>query len=524
MKNITIELNEYNYSIFKLICNENKTTYSNEITKYILNNKNIIPERVNIEKPTKTVLSLPEEIYKVIKNNPYTNKSIINYIIYTYIDKLDKNKLLEYEKILKENSNKAKPKRKCFNNYNDFKYQDKELEILNSTILTKEQLARSNKLKEVLINTKFEPIAEDIYKLFTNGYSPNDLGVVYFKSSRTIQNYIKKAGLNRDKYEAQAIAKTKRNYKEISNKGRETLIKNNTIVNGSNQENYLRNILNCKLSLLLGGYEVIVGVNNRSILNEGKEVDIPIIVMTEFGKIYKFAIEYDGSFWHENKEKDKNKNKLLVDRGYKVFRIGYDGFKTDKQIKEFIENKTYDIACFIAMASFSGARKSELIQYKDSFFTDKSLKGGLYVTPEIRTKGKGVAGKPMKKYCLKSKVDQYLNLWRETRKEIGVDIDDLFVVKRDGKFRPATSATATCYMKICTEILKKPVYAHSFRHFFVSYLSAQNVPIAVIRDIVGHESSETTEIYNDNPKEDGFLKYFSEDGIVQIKEKSLDDI
>lgn len=189
-----------------------------------------------------------------------------------------------------------------------------------------------------------------------------------------------------------------------------------------------------------------------------------------------------------------------------------------------IQKKKYNIACFIAMASFSGARKSELIQYKDSFFTDKSLKGGLYITPEIRTKGKGVAGKPMKKYCLKSKVDKYLNLWREARNEIGVDIDDLFVVKRDGKFRPATSATATCYMKICTEILKKPVYAHSFRHFFVSYLSAQDVPIAVIRDIVGHESSETTEIYNDNPKEDGFLKYFSEDGIVQIKEKSLDDI
>ncbi|MEG2289612.1 MAG: site-specific integrase [Clostridium sp.] len=193
-------------------------------------------------------------------------------------------------------------------------------------------------------------------------------------------------------------------------------------------------------------------------------------------------------------------------------------------LEKLVENKKYNIACFVAMAAFSGARKSEIVQYKDSFFTDETFKNGLYVTPEIKTKGRGSLGKPLKKYCLKSRVDKYLNLWREERQRLGVNIDDLFVVKRDGGFRPATSATASCYMKICTELLEKPVYCHSFRHFFVSMLSAQNVPIAVIRDIVGHESSETTQIYDDNPKEDGFMKYFGNDGIKQLKNKELSEI
>ena len=70
----------------------------------------------------------------------------------------------------------------------------------------------------------------------------------------------------------------------------------------------------------------------------------------------------------------------------------------------------------------------------------------------------------------------------------------------------------------------KDCYVHSFRHFFVSSLRRANIPLDIIKDIVGHASSEVTAIYDDNPREDGFLKYFSDDGIVHIKETSLSDI
>ena len=99
-----------------------------------------------------------------------------------------------------------------------------------------------------------------------------------------------------------------------------------------------------------------------------------------------------------------------------------------------------------------------------------------------------------------------------------------FIVKRENTYRAATSDTVSCWMKICGEILNKDCYVHSFRHFFVSSLRRANIPLDVIKDIVGHASSEVTAIYDDNPREDGFLKYFSDDGIVHIKETSLSDI
>jgi transposase len=38
---------------------------------------------------------------------------------------------------------------------------------------------------------------------------------------------------------------------------------------------------------------------------------------------YKIAIEYDGSFWHQNKEKDKIRDKSLLDMGWKTIRMHY---------------------------------------------------------------------------------------------------------------------------------------------------------------------------------------------------------
>jgi integrase len=196
----------------------------------------------------------------------------------------------------------------------------------------------------------------------------------------------------------------------------------------------------------------------------------------------------------------------------------------DHLLKMLVQKNKIQIACFVAMAAYSGARKSELVQYKRSFFVDENVKNGLYITPEIRTKGRGVAGKPLKKYVIKNKVDYYIQLWDKEREKLGVSIDDLFVVKRENGFRAAKSETIEWWMKICGDILGKPCYAHSLRHFFVSSLRRSNIPLDVIKDIVGHASSEVTAIYDDNPKEDGFLKYFSEDGINQIETKTMADL
>ena len=50
---------------------------------------------------------------------------------------------------------------------------------------------------------------------------------------------------------------------------------------------------------------------------DGMEIDLPIYIND-----LKFAIEYDGSYWHKNNsERDKRKTKQLEDLGFIVFRI-----------------------------------------------------------------------------------------------------------------------------------------------------------------------------------------------------------
>ena len=79
-------------------------------------------------------------------------------------------------------------------------------------------------------------------------------------------------------------------------------------------------------------------------------------------------------------------------------------------------------------------------------------------------------------------------------------------------------------MDTCSALMDINCYAHSLRHYYATYLAKSNIPLDVIADIVGHESSSTTKIYNDTPKEDGFLKYFSEDGIQTVEQKKLSEL
>lgn len=71
------------------------------------------------------------------------------------------------------------------------------------------------------------------------------------------------------------------------------------------------------------------------------EIDVPIYLGG-----YKFAIEYDGAYWHKDKEKDARKNEALKNHGYIVFRISssdhgqdfYNLNKMDYKLNEIVNN------------------------------------------------------------------------------------------------------------------------------------------------------------------------------------------
>lgn len=142
---------------------------------------------------------------------------------------------------------------------------------------------------------------------------------------------LKSLGWNYTAKESQQLAaKKSRNYSSIRAKSKLTRLSS---INGSLIEDKVREYINLKLTDLLPECEVIVGCNNLSILyNINKEIDIPVIIFKD-NKIKKYAIEFNGYYWHEVLEKDDvEKKQEIIKKGYKYFEIWQ--CSTDEQREE----------------------------------------------------------------------------------------------------------------------------------------------------------------------------------------------
>jgi transposase len=147
----------------------------------------------------------------------------------------------------------------------------------------------------------------DLYKLRFIIRAPIEIIARYFDVHReTISRILKKSGWNFTKNESAQIASKLRDYKQIRLKAKQTLSNNNTLLMGSAPEEYVRQRLNLEIPMHIPNAEIIIGINNTSILNNGNEVDIPVVIF--YGdKVLKFAVEVDGDFWHVNRENEDNR-------------------------------------------------------------------------------------------------------------------------------------------------------------------------------------------------------------------------
>jgi integrase len=191
----------------------------------------------------------------------------------------------------------------------------------------------------------------------------------------------------------------------------------------------------------------------------------------------------------------------------------------ERLLSELVAAGRYQIACVVALAAFSGARKSELTRFKLCYFDDANIiHGSLYRTPEkIRTKGRGVKGKPLYKFVLANRFKPYLELWRGERERLGIDSEWLFVAKTPDGYEQAKPGTLNAWADVNSEVLGIPFYFHCLRHFFTSHLSKSGLPDSVIQQIVGWDSADMVKIYNDNSIEDQLSKYFDDNGIRATK-------
>jgi len=199
----------------------------------------------------------------------------------------------------------------------------------------------------------------------------------------------------------------------------------------------------------------------------------------------------------------------------------------EEVLKTLVKNKEYQKACVLALAWASGSRKSELLRFKVPYFDDENIVfGSLYKTPEkIKTKGRGSKGKLLRRYVLINKFKPYFDLWMEERKRLEInDFEELFIVKRKGKYQPMKVSTLDSWGKKFSKMLDKDFYFHCMRHNFTTGLSQANIPASVIQEIIGWSSLDMVNLYDDTEIDDKLGKYFDEDGIKEVENNSISNL
>lgn len=176
-----------------------------------------------------------------------------------------------------------------------------------------------------------------------------------------------------------------------------------------------------------------------------------------------------------------------------------------------VNDKKYEIACALALAMYSGRRKSELARFKVSYFDEKNvLFGTLYRTPEkVVTKGRGSKGKLLTLYVLKKEFDPYLKLWLEERERLGITSEWLFP-KETNHNEHIDRYALDRWARLLTKLSNKDFYWHSMRHFATTQFCKSNIPNHIIKQIIGWDSLEMVDLYNDTALDDVLGDYFKE--------------
>ena len=187
---------------------------------------------------------------------------------------------------------------------------------------------------------------------------------------------------------------------------------------------------------------------------------------------------------------------------------------TSDQVETMLEELTRQgremEACIVALAAYSGRRKAELVRFRVTDFEEKNLvcDGALYKTTDtIRTKGFG-KGKYIYCYTLAKKFKPYFDRWMEKRSQLGIESEWLFPSRSDPAEQLRTS-TIDRLMDRCGDILGVPVYAHAFRHAFVTELVRSGLPDGVIQEIVGWSSADMVKVYTDIDADEQIGMWFS---------------
>ena len=202
----------------------------------------------------------------------------------------------------------------------------------------------------------------------------------------------------------------------------------------------------------------------------------------------------------------------------------WEDSELESLLNKLVERKDYEKACYLALAMYSGRRKSELCRFKISDFNNDKLvcDGALYKSDLIKTKGKS-GGKMINCYTLAKKFKPYLDMWRNIRLDKYGDSEWLFPDAKNPNEHIQIS-TINSWSNTFSRLSGKPAYIHSLRHYFTTSLAKAGIPDGVIQSIVAWESSDMVQLYKDIDADEQIGMYFKDGDIVAPEQKGLGDL
>lgn len=185
--------------------------------------------------------------------------------------------------------------------------------------------------------------------------------------------------------------------------------------------------------------------------------------------------------------------------------------EVEKLIKHLEEKEDYQKLAYLLFTYSTGCRREESRQLLkeittyEKFVNSRDEQKDYYVTHKIRAKGKGKEGK-IRRFKFDERAMEAIKKWMEVRGED--DCPYIFVSKMNGKYRQLSANTFNLWCDKFSEILGKKVHPHLIRSTRATIsVVEEGKDIKAVQALLGHESSETTEIYvvRDDSEEDDEL-------------------
>lgn len=166
----------------------------------------------------------------------------------------------------------------------------------------------------------------------------------------------------------------------------------------------------------------------------------------------------------------------------------------DKLRKHLKENEKWQQLAYLEISYSTGARREEIRQLRKEIINYKINDKGYYTTHKVRCKGKGRKGE-IRELAFSQQAMDALRKWIEVRGEDNCEY--IFVSKYKGKIKQVSESTFNYWCRnIFSKVVGRRVHPHLLRCSRATNLTVnENKDISAAKQLLGHKSSETTEIY-----------------------------